>query len=939
MAAAFLLSAYLSFCLQLAAAQSISTSTPLPPLQWINLSPFLQGSTAPPPLKDVALGYDESSRTLVVFGGESEGGFVQSQTYLLDMNTLAWSIPSPPANLDRTPPGRSSAISGVDIAASNRHAFVVIGGKGPNDVALSDVWAFDFTNRFWSEIQPTHAGPSARWGASGGIDIRTSPIQDPVLPGPNNTLYISGGFDGKTIYPLSDVWRLIISGILSANLPNDVQATWEKVPVDGTLPGSIRQGGTIMGQQIVSAGGCKSVENHENSSCAVQDSYVVDVQRRSSIAPGPCAAPRLDPVLAPNFNTYSTNFASQVFLALGTYNSTLWSDGNGLSRGEVDVLDVNTGSWSRIIPAGDPDSTGKQAYPTPREGASSFSYDRALVGAARNGISDTIIYGGRDESGRYLSEMWILRSYRDSLTSSGSHWTGYGNGKVQTGPDANGAGVTIQYMTECASAKEPPPNPGHGSGNPVETQPPSVSLTADTGFAHKLLSPLSLALLLLSFILLRAFPFSLPISPNPTQTGAVPLLVSTIIVGAYAIGIAGCALSFTSLNAPNVGDSSPGLSPKHLSTLHSRAALAFSVCLYIAVPLLLLAFVVLQRVRSIAAADAGSGMTELQRTMSSSTGEKLNGGDVTPGTPSINGLYSPHLYSPPASPSPRPRTQSYTMPRRSHEGMSTDGEESSMSTPPTRGFVVLNRPRGRMSQPPTGDTLRPPSQTMPPSRNLGEIDWLLRRRSLNAVGDLDYALTLAHNAQRNSAAAETTFPPSSHQNIGIIDTPSNLIIAAYTLTQLGFLGLTIVTLIALWNHAHRALFAVFLVYAVVFYLLAIFIPRRFPTEQYLLSLLPSSGHTHVNLGKDPAEPNATASPPTFPSQAGHHSPYLHTPPFTTVRMDSSPAGRPMSMATDDDDDDDIDDDTRQRMIEEEMSRRDVSIITMPKRKLTVANPS
>ena len=47
----------------------------------------------------------------------------------------------------------------------------------------------------------------------------------------------------------------------------------------------------------------------------------------------------------------------------------------------------------------------------------------------------------------------------------------------------------------------------------------------------------------------------------------------------------------------------------------------------------------------------------------------------------------------------------------------------------------------------------------------------------------------------------------------------------------------------------------------------------------------------------------------------------------------------MSMTTEDDDEDDIDDDTRQRMIEDEMSRRDVSIITMPKRKLTVANPS
>jgi hypothetical protein len=56
-----------------------------------------------------------------------------------------------------------------------------------------------------------------------------------------------------------------------------------------------------------------------------------------------------------------------------------------------DVLDVYTGSWSRILPSGDPGSTGEETYPTPREGAASFSYDRALVGSARNGLSDTVV--------------------------------------------------------------------------------------------------------------------------------------------------------------------------------------------------------------------------------------------------------------------------------------------------------------------------------------------------------------------------------------------------------------------------------------------------------------------------------------------------------------------------------------------------------------------
>jgi hypothetical protein len=72
-------------------AQTISTSTPVPPLQWLNISALLSGPS-PPPLKDSTIAYDETTRSLVIFGGESEGGFVQSQTYL---SVLALPIPTP----------------------------------------------------------------------------------------------------------------------------------------------------------------------------------------------------------------------------------------------------------------------------------------------------------------------------------------------------------------------------------------------------------------------------------------------------------------------------------------------------------------------------------------------------------------------------------------------------------------------------------------------------------------------------------------------------------------------------------------------------------------------------------------------------------------------------------------------------------------------------
>ncbi|EKM80297.1 hypothetical protein AGABI1DRAFT_84761, partial [Agaricus bisporus var. burnettii JB137-S8] len=94
---------FIFFLLSLTLADDIATNTPVPPLQWINLTNLLQGNS-PPPLKDAAIGYDETSRSIILFGGESQGGFPQGQTYLLNLDSLTWDVPSPPSGLHRTPP-------------------------------------------------------------------------------------------------------------------------------------------------------------------------------------------------------------------------------------------------------------------------------------------------------------------------------------------------------------------------------------------------------------------------------------------------------------------------------------------------------------------------------------------------------------------------------------------------------------------------------------------------------------------------------------------------------------------------------------------------------------------------------------------------------------------------------------------------------------------
>jgi hypothetical protein len=99
---------------------TVSSQTSVPPLQWIELTSLLKGNQ-PPALKDASIGYDQTSNTLILFGGE-QNNVPQSNTYLLNLLNFTWRAPSPPSNLPapllRSPPPRSAAIFGTDSAAS-----------------------------------------------------------------------------------------------------------------------------------------------------------------------------------------------------------------------------------------------------------------------------------------------------------------------------------------------------------------------------------------------------------------------------------------------------------------------------------------------------------------------------------------------------------------------------------------------------------------------------------------------------------------------------------------------------------------------------------------------------------------------------------------------------------------------------------------------------
>ena len=383
--------------------------------------------------------------------------------------------------------------------------------------------------------------------------------------------------------------------------------------------------------------------------------------------------------------------------------------------------------------------------------------------------------------------MWLLRSYSGIVSPTNPNWTGFGNGQLMTGVDANGAGVSVQYLKQCASrisiptssSVAPSSTKSSSSIGPSKTSTPSPSsspITAvhpqslETAFGHKLLLPLSIVLFLPFFLSLRWWDKvpQLPIQQRPP----LPIVMASVVgLAAYGLGLAGFVLSFTTIRSNTDTTTQEKTSrPKiHLSTAHGIAGLVFFICLYALVPLLYLLKIALAATRAHSdAADARSQRTDSGKSTSLEMDDKLEvrseatstGHGQRPPAPtrpqSMNASLLNGSPAVPASPPPPPRARSmswdaFTALRPSKDessGLSAEGSVGS-APPPTafKGFEVTNRPnRTRKVSEPWGSIGRTHTHTapgssqhtgqqqqLPSTRKLGEIDWLLRRRSLNAV--------------------------------------------------------------------------------------------------------------------------------------------------------------------------------------------------------------
>lgn len=548
---------------------------------------------------------------------------------------------------------------------------------------------------------------------------------------------MSGGTDDQSMFPVNDVWQFKVTGALSSNLAtNYTFGSWSSQSLSNTPGSSVDQASTVLGTYVVSIGGCNTTADSTDT-CAESNSYVVNAgSSPSEITPPACPAPRYGGALVFNPSTASSSFDSQVFLILGTFNSTYWDDQGGLQHGEVAVLNIDTGDWSRVLPAGDPGTTGIPSFPTPREGVVAYSFNEALVGNNRQGAADTIVFGGRDANGIYLNEVWILRAYNGVITASNSSWGGP-TGQLQSGFNANGAGVTIQYMTQCASQLRAVPTTTSSAGTPATTATSTSTTSAnrpfeayDVSFAHKLAAPLSVALLLPAILLVR---LALPPAKLNHRTNRNPPVIysaSLIAIAAYGLGIAGLVTSFTSIQSTMVVTKRSASTPI-LQTGHGIAGLILVVALYVILPFLYLLSLIHSARRRTQKRVGDRSEAAISRANSVDTAEKLAS---NPAPQQIQ--YPP---SPPASPRARLHSwggSSFWLGRRSREGRVSTDSESMHSAGPQRTFEVINRSARTRRASING--LAYPNieiyQRVPVvPRSLGDVDWLDRRRSLNAV--------------------------------------------------------------------------------------------------------------------------------------------------------------------------------------------------------------
>ncbi len=161
---------------------------------WTNLTP----SESPTGRYGHALAYDSESDRTILFGGFTEVGGRNDETWSYDLNSNSWTEMNPTS----IPPPRDTHAMAYD-AESDR--VILLGGDVGGIVLSNRTWAYDFNADKWTEMNPA-TSPPARWTHTMAYDAES----DRIL--------LFGGKNSPDGPPNSETWSYDFNANMWANM-------------------------------------------------------------------------------------------------------------------------------------------------------------------------------------------------------------------------------------------------------------------------------------------------------------------------------------------------------------------------------------------------------------------------------------------------------------------------------------------------------------------------------------------------------------------------------------------------------------------------------------------------------------------------------------------------------------------------------------------------
>ena len=274
------------------------------------------GGVAPPNRRDAALEYDPVRGRIVLFGGIGDGGEL-NDVWVYTVTTSTWSEVTTSGN---APAPRFDMVSGI----ANDILYVSSGQRGAE--VFADVYALNLATNVWTQLPQRGEIPEGRYGSAGGV-WRTG-----------QGLYLSHGFDKKVRF--DDTFYYSFAD----------QRWWDVTP-DGNLPAArCLVGTTMVGPDTFTMfGGCGS---GGYAPCPAQDGYVYAANfadgSRNWDKTSNCPGKEQRSAMAP-------------FPGIQT-KAILYGGSDAPSDALVSVLDIPTGTWTRVVPGGSAKPAKRQAH-------------------------------------------------------------------------------------------------------------------------------------------------------------------------------------------------------------------------------------------------------------------------------------------------------------------------------------------------------------------------------------------------------------------------------------------------------------------------------------------------------------------------------------------------------------------------------------------------